>query len=121
DDLVRPGSRVGERWRPLDSVAVYVPTRKGPLISTALMLIGAAQAAGVGKIAMVAPPLASGGWEARTFAAGMIAGATEFYVGNGVALIAALCHGTESVSRVDGVVGPGPGGVAAAMGIAACM
>src|SRR5690606_19689587 len=40
---------------------------------------------------------------------------------NGVALIAALCHGTESVSRVDGVVGPGPGGVAAAMGIAACM
>jgi histidinol dehydrogenase len=121
DDEVRPGTRVGERHRPLDSVAVYVPTRKGPLISTALMLIGAARAAGVARIAMLAPPLASGDWEPQTFAAGMIAGATEFYIGNGVALIAAACQGTESVPRVDGVVGPGPGGIAAAMGIAACL
>jgi histidinol dehydrogenase len=121
DDEVRPGTRVGERHRPLDSVAVYVPTRKGPLISTALMLIGAARAAGVARIAMLAPPLASGRWEPQTFAAGMIAGATEFYIGNGVALIAAACQGTESVPRVDGVVGPGPGGIAAAMGIAACL
>jgi histidinol dehydrogenase len=121
DDEVRPGTRVGERHRPLDSVAVYVPTRKGPLISTALMLIGAARAAGVARIAMLAPPLASGQWEPQTFAAGMIAGATEFYIGNGVALIAAACQGTESVPRVDGVVGPGPGGIAAAMGIAACL
>lgn len=121
DDLVRPGTRVGERYRPLDSVAVYVPTRKGPLISTALMLIGAARVAGVTRIAMVAPPLASGRWEPQTFAAGMIAGATEFYVGNGVALIAALCQGTSSIARVDGIVGPGPGGIAAAMGIAACL
>jgi histidinol dehydrogenase len=117
----RLGTRVGERYRPLDSVAVYVPTRKGPLISTALMLIGAARVAGVRRIAMVAPPLASGSWEPRSFAAGMIAGATEFYVGNGVALIAALCQGTESVRRVDGIVGPGPAGVAAAMGIAGCL
>jgi histidinol dehydrogenase len=119
--MVRPGTRVGERYRPLDSVAVYVPTRKGPLISTALMLIGAARVAGVERIAMLAPPLASGKWEPQTFAAGMIAGATEFYVGNGVALIAALCHGTESVASVDGIVGPGPRGIAAAMGIAGCL
>jgi len=117
----RLGTRVGERYRPLDSVAVYVPTRKGPLISTALMLIGAARVAGVQRIAMVAPPLASGGWEPQSFAAGMIAGATEFYVGNGVALIAALCRGTESIRSVDGIVGPGPAGVAAAMGIAGCL
>jgi histidinol dehydrogenase len=98
-----------------------VPTRKGPLISTALMLIGAARAAGVRRIAMLAPPLVSGRWEPQTFAAGMLAGATEFYVGNGVALIAAACQGTETIPRVDGVVGPGPGAVAAAMGIAACL
>lgn len=121
DDLVRPGTRVGERHRPLDSVAVYVPTRKGPLISTALMLIGAARAAGVPRIAMLAPPLASGRWEPQTFAAGLLAGATEFYVGNGVALIAALCLGTATIPRVDGIVGPGPGAVASAMGIAACL
>jgi histidinol dehydrogenase len=121
DDLVRPGTRVGERHRPLESVAVYVPTRKGPLISSALMLIGAARAAGVARIAMLAPPLASGRWEPQTFAAGMMAGATEFHVGNGVALIAALCLGTGSIARVDGIVGPGPGAVAAAMGIASCL
>ncbi|HTV20611.1 MAG TPA: histidinol dehydrogenase [Polyangiaceae bacterium] len=121
DAGVRPGTRVGERYRPLDSVAVYVPTRKGPLISTALMLIGAARVAGVARIAMVAPPLASGRWEPQTFAAGLIAGASEFYVGNGVALIAALGRGTSSISRVDGIVGPGPAGIAAAMGIAACL
>lgn len=121
DDMLRPGTRVGERYRPLDSVAVYVPTRKGPLISTALMLVAAARAAGVPRIAMVAPPLGSGRWEPQTFAAGMIAGASEFYVGNGVALIAALCQGTPSIARVDGIVGPGPGGIAAAMGIAACL
>jgi histidinol dehydrogenase len=121
DGAVRPGTRVGERYRPLDSVAVYVPTRKGPLISTALMLIGAARAAGVGRIAMLAPPLASGRWEPQTFAAGMLAGASEFYVGNGVGLIAASCQGSDSVPRCDGIVGPGPRGVAAAMGIAACL
>jgi histidinol dehydrogenase len=75
----------------------------------------------VERIAMVAPPLASGGWEAQTFAAGRLAGATEFYVGNGVALIAALCHGTESIPPVDGIVGPGPRSIAAAMGIAGCL
>jgi histidinol dehydrogenase len=120
EQTVRPGTRVGERYRPLDSVAVYVPTRKGPLISTALMLIGAARVAGVERIVMLSSPLESGTWEPRTFAAGMIAGATEFYVGNGVGLIAALCHGTESAPSVDGIVGPGPSGIAAAMGIAAC-
>lgn len=121
DDIVRAGTRAGARHRPLDSVAVYVPTRKGPLISTALMLIGAARAAGVSRIAMLAPPLAAGRWEPQTFAAAKIAGATEFYVGNGVALIAALCQGTPSIRRVDGIVGPGPGAIAAAMGIAACL
>lgn len=118
---VRSGTRVGEGYRPLASAAVYVPTRKGPLISTALMLIGAARAAGVERIAMLAPPLAAGGWEPRTFAAGLIAGATEFYVGNGVALIAALCTGTEHIASVDGIFGPGPAGIAAAMGIAGCL
>jgi histidinol dehydrogenase len=85
------------------------------------MLIGAARAAGVERIAMLTPPLPSGGWEPQTLAAGWIAGATEFYVGNGVALIAALCHGTESVRDVDGIVGPGPAAIAAAMAIAGCL
>jgi histidinol dehydrogenase len=109
---------VGERFTPLPSVGVYAPARKGPLVSTVLMLAGAARVAGVPRIAVASPPVPGGGWDRTTFAAARLAGADEFYVGNGVAIIAAFTFGTESIAPVDGVFGPGPPGIAAAMGLA---
>ena len=113
-----PGVRVGELFRPLEAVALWIPCRKGPLVSTALMLVCAARAAGVRRIVAMMPPRADGSADPGTLAASFISGATEFVLGNGVGLIAAATHGSESLSRVDGVFGPGPGGIAVAMGMA---
>jgi histidinol dehydrogenase len=99
-------------------VALWVPCRKGPLLSTALMLVAAARVAGVPRIVVLMPPSADGSADPGTLAAARLAGAHECYVGNGVALLAAVTHGTESVPRVAGVFGPGPGAIALAMGLA---
>jgi histidinol dehydrogenase len=115
---LEPGVRVGELYRALDSVALWIPCRKGPLLSTALMLVTAARVAGVERIAVLMPPRADGSADPGTLAAARLAGAHTCHVGNGVALIAAATHGTESLPRVAGVFGPGPGGIAVAMGMA---
>ncbi|NLF32801.1 MAG: histidinol dehydrogenase [Planctomycetes bacterium] len=115
---IRPGTLVGEQVAPLDSVGLWIPARKGPLISTALMLTVAARVAGVKRIAVGAPPTPGGSIDAGTVAAAAMAGANEFYVGNGVGLIAAWSVGTPSVPQVDGIFGPGPGAIAAAMAAA---
>jgi histidinol dehydrogenase len=120
-DMVReiePGVRVGELYRPLDSVALWIPCRKGPLLSTALMLVTAARVAGVPRVVALMPPCADGTADPGTLAAARLAGAQDCFVGNGVALIAAATHGTESLPRVAGVFGPGPGGIAVAMAMA---
>lgn len=113
-----PGERVGELYRALDSVALWIPCRKGPLLSTALMLVTAARVAGVPRIIALMPPRADGTADPGTLAAVRLAGAQECFVGNGVALIAAATHGTESIPRVAGVFGPGPSGIAVAMATA---
>ncbi len=115
---IEPGVRVGELYRALDSVALWIPCRKGPLLSTALMLVCAARVAGVPRIVALMPPRADGSADPGTLAAARLAGARECFVGNGVALIAAATHGTESLPRVAGVFGPGPGGIAVAMAMA---
>jgi histidinol dehydrogenase len=120
-DVVRemePGVRVGELFRPLDSVALWIPCRKGPLLSTALMLVTAARVAGVPRIVALMPPRADGTADPGTLAAARLAGAHACFVGNGVGLLAAVTHGTESLPRVAGVFGPGPGGIAVAMAMA---
>ena len=120
-DVIRemePGARVGELYRPLDSVALWIPCRKGPLLSTALMLVTAARVAGVPRIVVLMPPRADGSADPGTLAAARLAGAQDCYVGNGVALLAAATHGTESLPRVAGVFGPGPGAIAVAMAMA---
>lgn len=113
-----PGVRVGELHRPLDSVALWIPCRKGPLLSTALMLVTAARVAGVPRVTVLMPPRADGSADPGTLAAARLAGANDFHVGNGLALLAAATHGTESVPRVAGVFGPGPGGITVAMALA---
>ncbi len=115
---IRPGTTVGEQWSPLDAVGLWAPARKGPLISTALMLVGAAAVAGAPRIVVAMPPRADGEADSNTVAAASMAGAQEFVVGNGVAIIAALTLGTESLAPVDGIFGPGPGAIAAAMATA---
>ncbi|TMV52862.1 histidinol dehydrogenase [Paenibacillus mesophilus] len=115
---IRPGTIVGEKISPLDAVGIWIPARKGPLISTALMLVTAAKTAGVGRIVVGMPPLPSGLGDPATVAAASMAGADEFVTGNGVAVIAGLCMGTPSIPKVNGIFGPGPGGIAAAMSTA---
>jgi histidinol dehydrogenase len=120
-DVVReiePGVRVGELYRPLDSVALWIPCRKGPLLSTALMLVTAASVARVPRIIVLMPPRADGSADPGTLAAARLAGARACFVGNGVALLAAATHGTETLPRVAGVFGPGPGAIAVAMAMA---
>jgi histidinol dehydrogenase len=115
---IRPGTVIGEKSTPLDSVGLYVPARKGPLVSTALMLVTAAKVAGVREIVVGMPPQENGQANPSTVAAARMAGATQFVVGNGVAIIAGMTVGTESVPEVDGIYGPGPAGIAAAMSVA---
>ena len=117
---IRPGTVIGERFRPLDAVGIWIPSRKGPLLSTAIMLVTAARAAGVGHVAVGMPPRPDGLADPATTAAAILAGADRIVVGNGVAVIAAFTCGTASIPETDGVFGPGPGGIGAAM-IAAMM
>jgi histidinol dehydrogenase len=99
---VRPGLRVGQLLRPLEAVGCYVPGGRYPLPSTLLMTAIPAQVAGVGRIVAVSPRPA-----APTLAAAAMLGITEFYRVGGAQAVAALAYGTETVARVDKIVGPG--------------
>ncbi len=117
-EKIRPGTIIGEKCTPLSSVGLWVPARKGPLVSTALMLTVAAKVAGVKKIIVGMSPKPDGQGDPATIAAARLAGADEFVVGNGVGIIAGFSIGTESVPEVDGIFGPGPHAIAAAMSVA---
>lgn len=115
---IREGTVVGEKYTALTSVGLWIPSRKAPLISTALMLIGAAKAAGVRDIYVGMAPIKDGRADIATTAAAKIAGADRIFIGNGVAIIAAFSIGTDTIPEVEGIFGPGPGGIAAAMSVA---
>jgi histidinol dehydrogenase len=114
---IRPGTIIGEKTTPLASAGIYVPARKGPLVSTALMLVTASKVAGIKETVVGMPPQADGQPNPSTAAAARMAGVTRFVVGNGVAIIAGMTVRTESVPEVDGIFGPGPAGIAAAMSV----
>ena len=97
-----PGLLTGQLVRPLDAVGCYVPSGRHPLPSTLLMTAIPAQVAGVARIAVVSPRPAQ-----ETLAAAHLLGITEFYRLGGAHAVAALAHGTESIARVDKIVGPG--------------
>jgi len=96
------GVSTGQIVRPLGSVGCYAPGGRYPLPSTLLMTVTPAQVAGVERIVVCSPkpPL-------ETMAAAWLAGVTEFYRVGGAQAIAALAFGTESIARVDKIVGPG--------------
>ena len=96
------GLTTGQLVRPLGSVGCYVPSGRHPLPSTFLMTVIPAQVAGVERIVVVSPRPVK-----ETLAAAHLLGITEFYRLGGAHAVAALAYGTESVRRVDKIVGPG--------------
>jgi histidinol dehydrogenase len=96
------GVTTGQLVRPLRSVGCYVPSGQHPLPSTLLMTVIPAQVAGVESIVVVSPTPVQ-----ETLAAAHLLGIEEFYRVGGAHAVAALAYGTESLSRVDKIVGPG--------------
>lgn len=101
------GTMLGQKVTPLASVGVYVPGGKAVYPSSVLMNIVPAKVAGVEKIVMTTPCSAQGKVNPATLVAANEAGADEIYKAGGAQAIAALAFGTESVPRVDKIVGPG--------------
>jgi histidinol dehydrogenase len=101
------GHEVRVREVPLARAAVYVPAGRTPYPSTVVMGVVAARVAGVGEIAVCSPPGESGDVDAVLLAAWRLAGATVAYRMGGAQAVAALAYGTESVTPVDVIVGPG--------------
>jgi histidinol dehydrogenase len=98
----RGGISLGQLVRPLESVGCYVPGGRHPLVSTLLMTVIPAQVAGVKHIRVASPQPCS-----EVLAAASLLGVKEFYRVGGAQAIAALAYGTESIHRVDKIVGPG--------------
>ncbi len=98
----RNGACLGQLVRPLESVGCYVPGGRYPLVSTLLMTVIPAQVAGVKNIRVASPQPSL-----EVLAAAAMLGVREFFRVGGAQAIAALAYGTESVPRVDKIVGPG--------------
>ncbi len=107
------GTRLGARYRPLDSVGVYVPGGTAAYPSSVLMNIVPAKVAGVKRIVMVVPT-PGGALDPLVMLAAEIAGADEVWRIGGAQAVAALAYGTQSIRPVDKITGPGNAFVAAA-------
>ena len=101
------GTLLGQKVIALASVGVYVPGGKAVYPSSVLMNVMPAKVAGVEKIVMTTPCNAEGEVYATTLVAAKEAGVDEIYKAGGAQAIAALAYGTESVPKVDKIVGPG--------------
>lgn len=101
------GVILGQKVSAIGAVGVYVPGGKAAYPSSVLMNVLPAKVAGVNRIAMATPPGADGKVYAGTLVAAKEAGVTEIYKVGGAQAIAALAHGTESIKKVDKIVGPG--------------
>jgi histidinol dehydrogenase len=107
-ELMRRGThQVKVTWTPLARAAVYVPSGRAPYPSTVVMGVIPARVAGVPEIAVCAPPGANGEVSSVIAGACRLAGASTLYRMGGAQAVAALAFGTESVDRVDMIVGPG--------------
>jgi sulfopropanediol 3-dehydrogenase len=108
-----PGVRLGHRNIPIKNAGAYVPGGKYPMVASAHMSVLTAKVAGVDRVVAATPPL-GGELPPATIAAMSMAGADEIYVMGGVQAVAALALGTESIARIDLLVGPGNAYVAEA-------
>ncbi|RVA01673.1 histidinol dehydrogenase, partial [Mesorhizobium sp. M7A.F.Ca.CA.002.05.1.1] len=108
-----PGVVLGHKNIPVDTVGCYVPGGKYPMVASAHMSVVTARVAGVKKIIACAPPF-QGGPHPAIVAAMHMGGADEIYVLGGIQAVGAMALGTETIGRVDMLVGPGNAFVAEA-------
>jgi len=104
---ITKGVTLGQVTRPLSSVGIYAPGGRASYPSSVLMCAIPAKVAGVKRILVCSPPRANGDVNPALIVAADIAGATDFYRIGGVQAIAAMAYGTETVPKVDKIVGPG--------------
>ncbi|MBQ8446327.1 MAG: histidinol dehydrogenase [Clostridia bacterium] len=108
------GVVIGQKVTPLDKVGLYVPGGTAAYPSTVLMDAIPAKIAGCREIVMVTPPAKDGSVNPDILAAARVAGVTRIFKVGGAQAVAALAYGTESVPKVDKIVGPGNAFVAEA-------
>lgn len=111
---VEPGVMAGEKVTPIKRVGLYVPRGKGAFPSVMLMLATPAIVAGVERVVVVTPPSSEGKVDAASLVAAEICGVSEIYAVGGMQAVAALAYGTETIPRVDKIIGPGSSYVSAA-------
>lgn len=110
----KPGIILGQKITPIEKVGVYVPGGTAAYPSTVLMDTIPAKIAGCPQLAMVTPPGRDGKVNPAILAAASIAGVNRIFKVGGAQAIAALAYGTESIPKVDKIVGPGNAFVAEA-------
>jgi histidinol dehydrogenase len=116
---VAPGVHAGEQVTALERVGLYVPGGAASYPSVAYMLSIPAVVAGVGRVVMVTPPTSDGGADAAVLFTARLCGVTEVYKVGGAQAVAALAYGTDTVPRVDKIIGPGNAYVTAARQVVA--
>ncbi|MCX9025092.1 MAG: histidinol dehydrogenase [Candidatus Methanoperedens sp.] len=102
-----PGLKLGQRITPLDIAGAYVPGGRAAYPSTALMTAIPAKVAEVGEVIICTPPKPDGTVNPLTLTAAHIAGADRVFRIGGAQAIAAMAYGTETIPKVDKIVGPG--------------
>ena len=109
-DTPRSGTFLGQLVRPVDAAGIYVPGGRGgstPLVSSLLMGAIPARIAGVPRVCMVTPPTADGGVDPHLLAAARKVGVDAVYRVGSAWAVAALAYGTETIPKVEVIVGPG--------------
>ncbi|WP_330396834.1 histidinol dehydrogenase [Anaeromicrobium sediminis] len=106
-DNGKTGIILGQQIRPLKRVGVYVPGGKAAYPSSVLMNVIPAKVAGVEEVIMVTPPDRDGEVNEAVLVAAYMAGVDHIYKIGGVQAVGALAYGTESIEKVDKIVGPG--------------
>jgi histidinol dehydrogenase len=101
------GAKVGEKFDPFQRVGIYIPGGTAPLVSTALMTITLARAAGCPEIVVCTPCGKDGSVNSAILFAARAAGATEIYRIGGAQAMAAMAFGTRTIRRVQKIFGPG--------------
>jgi len=109
-DAPRPGTFLGQMVHPVDAAGVYVPGATGgatPLVSSVLMGAIPAKIAGVSRVVMTTPPRPDGGVSPHLLVAAKKAGVDKIFKAGSAWAIAALAFGTQTIAKVDVIVGPG--------------
>jgi len=104
---VAPGMNCWQKSVPIDSIGIYVPGGTAPLFSSVLMMAVPARVAGCKNVVLTTPPDAEGNIDPAILYSAALAGVDKIYRVGGAQAIAAMAYGTETISRVDKIFGPG--------------